>query len=112
MLASSMRVSRAILPRAPVAVFARRYASVVPPAGSKDPPPPPQPLPPLPPAPPRLSSPAPPGLELLSPVWTRITDLTVEKAEGSWVWATDGKKYLIKNSNNKKEKSHLVTVEK
>eukprot|EP00026_Physarum_polycephalum_P007056 Phypoly_transcript_07109.p1 GENE.Phypoly_transcript_07109~~Phypoly_transcript_07109.p1 ORF type:complete len:483 (+),score=94.89 Phypoly_transcript_07109:48-1496(+) len=95
MLASTFRISRAVLPRAPVAVCAKRYAvSVAPPAGAKDPPPPPQPLPPLPPAPPKPSSPAPPGMELLSPVWTRITDFTVDKAEGSWIWATDGKKYL------------------
>ncbi|KAL6060834.1 Aminotransferase class III-fold pyridoxal phosphate-dependent enzyme [Balamuthia mandrillaris] len=32
--------------------------------------------------------------QFLSPVWTHLTDLTVEKAAGSYIWCTQGKKYL------------------
>lgn len=53
-------------------------------------PPPATPAPPPTPPPPPL----PAGMEMLSPVWTRLTDIVVERAEGSWIYGTDGKKYI------------------
>jgi 4-aminobutyrate aminotransferase len=35
-----------------------------------------------------------PDLSHISPVWTRITDLVVERGEGSYVYTTAGEKYL------------------
>lgn len=40
----------------------------------------------------------PPGSELLSSVWTHGSDIVVDRAEGSWVHGTDGKKYRIKSN--------------
>jgi len=34
------------------------------------------------------------NLDHISPVWSRIFDIQAERAEGSYVYATDGKKYL------------------
>lgn len=96
---TSVRLSRAVLPRA-AAIYttsARHYAvakTAATPTTTETPTTGTITIPPLPVPPPVPSSPAPPGLELLSPVWTRLTQLTIDKAEGSWMWATDGKKYL------------------
>lgn len=78
MLASTLRLTaRAAVPRvAPVAIYARRYSTA-------------------PPSPSASTTPKPAGMELLSPVWTRLTDIVVDKAEGSWIWGTDGRKYLL-----------------
>ena len=34
------------------------------------------------------------NLSHLSPVWGRVTNLVIERGEGSYVYSTDGKKYL------------------
>jgi 4-aminobutyrate aminotransferase len=91
MLASTLRLSRSVLPRANVAV---RHLTAAANAAKTDNPPPPYVPPPLPPAPTIPSVPPPPGTELLSPVWSRLTSITIDRAEGSWIWGTDGKKYL------------------
>lgn len=38
----------------------------------------------------------PAGSELLSSVWTHGSDIVVDRAEGSWIYGTDGRTYLIK----------------
>ena len=34
------------------------------------------------------------NIQLMSPVWTRIFSIIAERAEGSYIYATDGRKYL------------------
>lgn len=89
---ASLRLSRAALSlRAPVvAVAARRYTTTPNPIPTPTPSPPPVPGS----APSSGPVAPPPGLELLSPVWTRLTNIVIDKAEGSWIYGTDGKKYL------------------
>ena len=35
-----------------------------------------------------------PDLSVVPPVWSRITNLVVDRGEGSWLITTDGQRYL------------------